>query len=258
MTIAIIGLGLIGTSIKLAIKRTSPDVAIVEIERGEALERASDVDIVVLATPVDVIVDILRHHARHFGRAVIVDTGSTKRLIVGAARSAGLSNFVGGHPMAGAATSGPAEARADMFDNKPWFLVPYGAAPEALERIQTFVASLGAKPVLFQDDGAEHDRLMAALSHLPQVVASALMTVIGGALRERELQWAGSGLRDTTRLAQSSASMWESILASNAQQVRPLLLALAEELERTADQLEDEMFVRRLFETAARYRALIG
>jgi prephenate dehydrogenase len=255
LTIAIIGLGLIGTSVKLAVQRTWSDVTIVEIERGDPLEPAYDADIVVLATPVDVIIDILRQHARHFDRAVIIDTGSTKRTIVTAARAAGLANFVGGHPMAGAASSGPREARADMFEDRPWFLVPHGAARAALECAQTFVQSLGAKPVVFEDDGSEHDRVMAAVSHLPQVVASALMVVVGDAAGERGLQWAGTGLRDTTRLAKSSATMWTSILAANARELQPLLQQLADDLRTIAATLDDAAAVERVFTTANRYRA---
>jgi prephenate dehydrogenase len=256
--VAIVGCGLIGTSIGLALRRAAPDIQLIEIDRGDPLDTIADADFVVLATPVDAIIAIIRDQGRHFGDAVIIDTGSTKRSIVSVARAAGLTNFVGSHPMAGAASSGPAGARADMFDDKAWFLVPHGAAPRALERARAFVTSLGARPVVFDDDGSEHDRVMAAVSHLPQVVASALMAVVGDAAGEEGLQWAGRGLRDTTRLAASSASMWESILASNAQELRPLLLELAEDLRSTAEHLDDASVVRSLFERSARYRTLIN
>jgi prephenate dehydrogenase len=255
--VGIVGRGLIGTSIGLALRRAAPDIHLIEIDRGDPLDTVASAEIVLLAAPVDAIIDILRHHGQHFGQAVITDTGSTKRSIVAAARAAGLTNFVGGHPMAGAASSGPADARADMFDDKPWFLVPHGAAPGALQRAQTFITSLGATPVVFEDDGQEHDRVMAAVSHLPQVVASALMALVGDAAGESGLQWAGGGLRDTTRLAASTASMWESILASNASELRPLLLKLAEDLRSSAEHLDDGLFVRSLFETGARYRRLV-
>jgi prephenate dehydrogenase len=255
--VAIVGCGLIGTSVGLALRRAAPDIGVIPIDRGESLSAITGADVVVLATPVDAIIAILRDHGHLLGKALIIDTGSTKRAIVATARAARLTNFVGGHPMAGAASSGPAGARADMFDDKPWFLVPHGAAPGTLQRAQTFIVSLGAIPIVFDDDGSEHDRVMSAVSHLPQIVASALMAVVGDAVGERGLQLAGSGLRDTTRLAASNASMWESILASNADELKPLLLKLAEYLRSTAEHLDDASVVRSLFETGGRYRRLV-
>jgi prephenate dehydrogenase len=258
LRLAIVGPGLIGTSVALAARRVWPDLALTEIDRGQSLNLASEADIVVLATPVEVTVDLLRHHSHHFSAATVLDTGSTKRAIVAAARDAGLTNFVGGHPMAGAASSGPTAARADLFDGKSWFLVSHGATAPAVTRVQNFVRALGATPMLLDDDGSEHDRVMAAVSHLPQVVASALMVVAGQAAGERGLSWAGAGLRDTTRLADSSATMWEGILASNADELRPLLTRLADHLQRIAGQLEQPQDVRKLFESARRLRSRIA
>jgi prephenate dehydrogenase len=256
MSTAIIGPGLIGHSIALAIRGTEPDARVIEIDRGEPLDGARDADLIVLAAPVDVILDLIRHHADVLRRAVTLDTGSTKRAILLAARQAGLDRFVGGHPMAGAATSGPTAARADLFRGRPWFLVPHGAAPEALSVAQSFVVRLGADPVILEDDGAEHDRVMAAVSHLPQAVASVLMTVAATAAGSR-LGWAGSGLRDTTRLATSDAAVWQSILASNAEQLRPLLLEMSATLRHLADELDDANAVRRLFDQARQARATL-
>ena len=118
-----------------------------------------------------------------------------------------------------------------------------------------FVEALGAKPVVLADHGEEHDRLMAAVSHLPQVTASALMAVVSRAVGEDNLQWAGNGLRDTTRLAGSDATVWQSILATNSQELRPLLKHLAAELDTFADRLEDAEAVRRLFDEAARAKS---
>ena len=106
------------------------------------------------------------------------------------------------------------------------------------------------------DDGAEHDRVMAAVSHLPQAVASALMAVAAHAAGDG-LRWAGDGLRDTTRLAQSSGEVWASIFDSNADALRPLLRILARELEVLADGLGDGQTTRELFARANRARALL-
>jgi prephenate dehydrogenase len=256
MSTAIIGPGLIGHSIALAIRSTEPGARVIEIDRGEPLEAARGADLIVLAAPVDVILDLIQHHADVLRSAVTLDTGSTKRAILRAARQAGLDRFVGGHPMAGAATSGPAAARADLFRGRPWFLVPHGAAPEALAEAQSFVARLGAEPVILEDDGEEHDRVMAAVSHLPQAVASVLMTVSAAAAGPR-LEWAGNGLRDTTRLAASEAAVWQSIFASNAEELRPLLLEMSTVLKQLSDELDDAHAVRRLFDNARQARATL-
>jgi prephenate dehydrogenase len=256
LSVAIIGAGLIGTSVALATRRAWPAATLVTIDRGDSLEPARGADIIVLAAPVDAIIDLLRHHGPALREAVVLDTGSTKRAIVAAARDAGLETFVGGHPLAGAASHGPGAARADLFDGRPWFLIEPDH-PHALDRARTFVVALGATPVIFGDDGTAHDRLMAAVSHLPQVTASALMSVVGAAVGESGLEWAGSGLQDTTRLAASQASIWESILATNADAVAPLLQSLADELRDIAERLEEPGAVPQLFARANRYREVL-
>jgi prephenate dehydrogenase len=96
---------------------------------------------------------------------------------------------------------------------------------------------------------------MAAISHLPQITASALMTVVAGAVRKNDLEWAGRGLRDTTRLASSPAGMWESVLSTNRDEVRPLLKELAAKLDAIADQLDDPSVINALFTAAARAKS---
>jgi prephenate dehydrogenase len=256
MRVAIIGPGLIGRSVALAARRADVRIEIVEIDRGESLATAPGADLIVLAAPVPAILDILQNHADVLRQTVTVDTGSTKKQIVAAARAAGLERFVGGHPMAGGSSSGPAGADAQLFEGRPWFLAARGAAAEAVSRVTQFVLMLGARPVVMEDDGSEHDRVMAAVSHLPQAVATTLIVVAAEAAGRR-IAWAGAGLRDTTRLAESSASMWEGVLASNAAELRPLLLELAGSLTRLAGELDNPEHIRELFAKANRYRALI-
>lgn len=254
MKIAVVGPGLIGRSIALAARRTHPLADIVEVDRGDALDAIDGASFIVLATPVGVIIDSLRYFAEAFPDATVLDTGSTKHAIVTAAGDARLANFIGTHPMAGAAITGSSVARADLFDSKTWFLVRGHASDATCAAARAFIHRLGALPVMFDDHGEEHDRVMAAVSHLPQVVATTLMAVVGDAAGDDGLRWAGSGLRDTTRLAASSASLWESILASNQSQLRPLLVAMADALAAIADRLDDAQTVQRLFEVANHYR----
>jgi prephenate dehydrogenase len=258
MTVAIIGAGLIGTSVALAARRADAESKILTLDRGDSLDGIAGADLVILATPVDVILNLISDQAARFREVVVTDVGSTKRAIVTAARDAGLTRFVGGHPMAGDASSGPEAARADLFDGRAWFLVPYGARTTAIARVSEFIGSLRARPVVFEDDGAEHDQVMAAVSHLPQVTASALMKVVGDAVGLDGLRWAGQGLRDTTRLSSSPASVWHGILATNAAELRPLLRQLASDLALFADHLDDPAVVQQLFDRAAATRRALG
>ncbi len=253
--LAIVGPGLIGTSVALAAARRWPGLEVRTVDQGDPLESISDSLVVVLAMPVDVIIQTLpRLGATMHRQALVLDTGSTKRAVMAAAAAAGLSQFVGGHPMAGGTMPGPSEARADLFDGRAWFLANPDA-PDAVRRAVTFVEALGARPVVLSDRGEEHDRLMAAVSHLPQMVASALMLTVARSVGEDNLKWAGKGLRDTTRLASSQASVWESVLATNSQEIRPLLRLLAADLVCLSDQLEDRDAIRRFFDEASRAKS---
>jgi prephenate dehydrogenase len=264
---AIVGLGLIGTSIALAIRRTRPEGTLIGVDRGDVITHprivetfttavtdlavVADAELVILATPVNAILETLPQLYSIRPDLRITDTGSTKRAIIDAARDAGLSAFVGGHPMAGSDRTGPDAARADLFDTRPWFLI---GTPPRLNEVAAFVQQLGATPVFMTDDGAVHDRVMAAVSHLPQVVVSALMARVGETVGADGLVFAGSGLRDSTRLAGSEATVWESVLATNADALAPLLRELAVDLEKIASQLKEPSAVRRLFGLANLYR----
>jgi prephenate dehydrogenase len=254
--LAVVGLGLIGTSVSLAAKARWPGVDIAGLDRADSLDGIRGADVVVLAAPVDSIIEMLPQVARLVSaNTLVLDTGSTKREILSAAAMAGIPQFVGGHPMAGGTQPGPAGARADLFKERTWFLMAKDAAPGALARATAFVEGLGGTPHLFPDNGEQHDRIVAAISHLPQVAASALMVVADQAVGADGLQWAGAGLRDTTRLALSHAEMWTSILATNRDQLRPLLKDLAARLDTIADHLDDREAVKRLFDEAVRAKA---
>lgn len=253
--LAIIGPGLIGTSVALAAARRWPALEVRTVDQGDPIESIHDSLVVVLAMPVDAIIEALpRLGAVMHPQALVLDTGSTKRAIMAAAAAARLSQFVGGHPMAGGTGTGPAGARADLFDGRAWFLTN-PEAPDAVRRAVKFVEALGARPVVLADRGDQHDRLMAAVSHLPQLVASALMVTAARAVGDDNLKWAGKGLRDTTRLAGSQASVWQSVLASNSVEIKPLLRAMAADLVTLSDQLEDRDAVQKFFAAAARAKS---
>jgi prephenate dehydrogenase len=270
--IAIVGLGLIGGSIAQAARQQWPSALVIGVDRNDVLEQAirlhaidvaaeelmiaSEADLVILAAPVREnlrMVAALPEWVR--GEAVVTDVGGTKRPIVEAARDlpARLA-FVGGHPLAGAARSGIEFARPDMFQGRPWLFTPDDdRAGRALERLLPFVEGLGAVPRVLPSPAA-HDRLVAFLSHLPQLASSALMSVIGGEVGEDGLALAGRGLVDTTRLASSPASAWRDVCATNADEIGAALDALVAVLQQIRQDLAGGGAVDEVFESAVRWR----
>jgi prephenate dehydrogenase len=251
--VAIVGRGLIGGSIERAARERLHGLELIVLDRGDSLTRAADADLIVLSAPIGEIVGLLGALRPIVAEATLItDTGSTKTGIVSAA--AGM-RFIGGHPIAGAAASGLAAARADLFAGRPWVLTPSADTdPGDLERLRAFVGSLGASPHTL--DAAEHDRLFAYVSHLPQLVVSALMDVVGTAVGAEGLALAGSGLRDSTRLAGSPAGIWRDIVRTNDANIGPAIDALIVALTRLrADPDGGELIA--LFERAARWRAAL-
>lgn len=230
--IAIIGFGLIGASLALAVRRLWPSVLLIAVDRRDVIETAmrmhaadvggddpvlaAEADLVVLAAPVLANISLLARLADDIpGDAVVTDVGSTKRDIVIAARTLPPRlQFVGGHPLAGAATGGLQAARDDLFQGRPWILTPASdAAQAAATRLTVLIDAVGARVRMMAPEA--HDLLVAYLSHLPQLAASALMHVVGEHVGADGLALAGRGLRDTTRLASSPADIWRDIAASN-------------------------------------------
>jgi prephenate dehydrogenase len=231
-TVAIAGLGLIGGSLAKALTRAGYRVLGVDAPgRARAARRAGaiaaslpsvaaaarEADVLVLAAPPAANLRLLREAARAAsGALVITDVSSVKRPIAAAARRLGLARFVGGHPMAGRERSGFAASSADLFRGAPWILAPSAAVAQRL--VARLARDVGARPVVVPE--AAHDRAMAYLSHLPQVVAWALASAArADRVAGRLLRLAGPGFRDMTRLAASPRSLWREILAQNADEV---------------------------------------
>jgi prephenate dehydrogenase/GNAT superfamily N-acetyltransferase len=239
------------------------DVLVSAVALGAVTETASDAaaaagaDLVILCAPVAINAATLATLAPRLGPGTVVtDVGSTKRGIVAAAESLGLDRFVGGHPLAGAATSGTASAREHLFRGRPWILTPTAhSAPSAVERLRAFAVTLGATPTIL--DAGAHDRLMAYVSHLPQIVASTLLETVGATVGENGLALSGPGLADTTRLAASPGGLWAGILAANADHVAEAMAALESALARMRGGLDDAASIQTAFAAAARWRRAI-
>jgi len=269
--VAIIGVGLVGGSIGLRLRRSVRAARIVGVDRPDVLRRAlgrgaihqgtaslargvAGADLVILALPVGSILGILPRLGRLAGpETVVTDVGSTKEVIVGAARAAGLeSRFVAGHPMAGSERSGVAHADARVLSGASWILCP-GSRTEraALDLVRSLVVRLGARPVIMP--ARRHDEVVARLSHLPQIASVALVNAAVRGAASRSIRLAGPGFRQMSRLAGSSPALWNSILKTNRRAILPALDELARELSRIRSSLGSGAVSR--FRRAARLRA---
>lgn len=269
--IGIVGLGLIGGSIALAARELWPTSLVIAVDNKDVLETAmrlhaidvaaddmivlAEADLVILAAPVRQNLQLLEQLDENVRvPAVVTDTGSTKRAIVDAARRLpSRFTFIGGHPLGGAARSGLEHARTDLFKGRPWLFTPGdGAGGEALEKLLAFARALGSTPKTLSVSA--HDRLLAFLSHLPQLTASALMQVVGDAVGGDGLALAGRGLVDSTRLASSPAEIWKDITATNSDQIGDALDTLIAVLQDLRVELTTGDRLAEVFEAAGAWR----
>jgi prephenate dehydrogenase len=254
--IAIVGVGLVGGSVARAAVRRWPSVEIVPIEAGDSAARAAGADLVVLAAPVLANIARLAELPAIAGpRTIVTDVSSTKRLIVAAAHAIPDLTFIGGHPMAGKAQGGAGNAHATLFDGHPWILTPSAGQTDALQRVEAFVAGLGGVPHIMTPE--LHDRFVGAVSHLPQLTASALMHVVGRLAGDAGLEIAGRGLHDTTRLGASPPDIWKEIAATNQDVLHGALDALIATLTEMRDSLESGDAIETVFTSACRWRAAL-
>ncbi len=268
----VIGTGLIGTSIALALQPKGVDVWLADTD-GAAAQLAADIgagqvlpgaeapgaghgeprwtalrvappppgpaDIAVLAVPPAAIAETLAS-AQACGLARwYTDVASVKCLPVAQAQALGadMASFVPGHPLSGRERSGPAAARADLFLGRPWVICPGEQNPAlAVAAVTSLARACGAEPVLA--GAAEHDRWVALVSHAPHVVSVAMAARLADA-PDGALALAGQGLRDVTRIAAGDSGLWTQILAANAAPVAEVLAAVAADLAAAAVALAD-------------------
>jgi len=241
--VRIVGTGLLGTSVGLALTARGVNVVLHDPSRT-ALALARDVGagrpaskddappaIIVVAAPPDVTADVVRAELDAFPDAIVTDVASVKGYVLAELRAAGadLTRYVGSHPMAGRERSGPSAAVPDLFLGRPWVIADSGSSrPDAVLAVRALAVDLGAVPVAMDADA--HDAAVAAISHVPQVAAS----LVAARLRDADdaaLGLAGQGLRDVTRLAASDPALWTSILAANASAVHEVLVGLRTDLD---------------------------
>ena len=261
----IAGLGLIGASLALGIKRAHPNVTILgynrsEVSRTIALERgmvdqvtddfaafAPLADIIILALPIKQTKSYLETLAGlHLKDQVLVtDAGSTKAAIVAQAEKVFKDKavrFVGGHPMAGSHKTGAAAADATLFENAYYIFTPSRLTTGgAMEELKELLSGLGSR--FIEIDAEEHDRVTSQISHFPHILASTLVeqAVAYGEEHEMTRRFAAGGFRDMTRIAESEPGMWTSILLSNPQAILERIADFKERLDQVAETIQAEM-----------------
>jgi len=258
--IAVVGLGLIGGSLVKSFRRNVPECKLIGVDSRDTLAAAHkyldeayepknlaravrEADLVFLATPVNTILQQLPEIAQSIRcGAVATDVGSTKGLIVAEAQKhfIGERYFIGGHPLAGREKGGWENASADLFENAAYALTPESDFPAHLsEALTQLLQTLGARVIELEPE--THDRLVAEISHLPQLLAVALMNFIArdNAPLEVSLQLAASGFRDMTRLAASPFAIWQDIFAGNRANVRRSLQEFIVALQKLAQALDN-------------------
>lgn len=246
-TVLVVGTGLMGTSVALALTESGARVHLADRDPA-ALALAADLgagspetpgqnpDIVVLAVPPRAVGPAVQAYQRRYPQCIVTDIASTKSHVQADVEAmADVTRFVGGHPLAGRERSGAGAARADLFQDRPWVLTPVPATQAgAVAVVEDLVRRCGAQPVVMAPQ--RHDEAVALVSHVPQVAASLVAARLTGA-DDDAVALAGQGLRDVTRIAASDPGLWTEILVTNASAVRAVLLELAADLDSVATAL---------------------
>ena len=254
-SIRIIGSGLIGTSIGLALAARGVQVEMLDRDQ-KAQKLAQDLiaseitdtpEVILFAIPASALAESFEGQFKLNPGSKFIDIASVKnKPQVDVSRIKGAAErFLATHPMAGREVGGAASARADLFEGRTWIYCPTFVDGtevdlDVLEAGLWLINSLGATPVSMS--ASHHDSAVALVSHLPQIVASLLAAQLKGAKSE-DLDLAGGGLRDTTRIAASDPELWQEIIASNAQEILPLLINLQNDLDSLINSLDDPLKV---------------
>lgn len=248
-SVQIVGAGLIGTSIALGLRERGLEVFVDDVEPEHvriAVDRgagepgqAPAPDVVVVAVPPAEVPDAVDRALSEWPAAVVTDVASVKSDVAASVSArAGSDRYVGSHPMSGRERSGPVAASARLFEGAPWVLVPLAESrPEAIEAVRWIAESLGAAPRVM--DALTHDRAVALVSHVPQVLSVLAAARLQNAPADH-VALAGSGLRDVTRIAGSDPDLWTDILSRNAAEVLAVLLAVRDDLNTSIDALANE------------------
>lgn len=248
--VRIVGTGLLGASIGLALRSQGIDVALAD-SSPSSVHLASDLGagrpahaddkpkIIVVCVPPDVTADVIEAELTAFPEAVVTDVASVKLspLRQLQARGVDITHYVGGHPLAGRERGGAISARGDLFLGRPWVVCRDEETPAwALALVEDLVLDLGAVPIEMTPEA--HDEAVGLVSHVPQIVSSLMAKQLEGASDEA-VRLAGQGVRDVTRIAASSPELWIQILGANKDSIVGVLENLQKDLQSVTDALKD-------------------
>jgi len=247
-SVRIVGAGLIGTSIGLALAARNIPVEMVDVDsRNQGLAqdlagatKLSDPELIILATPLRALSQVINEQYALNPNSTFMDVCSVKVEPLEKVKASKLpmKQFVGTHPMAGREVGGAESARADLFLSRSWIITPDAQTDsDAVAKVKSLIQLLGATCV--ELDAASHDAAVARVSHLPQIAA----TLVAGSLHGVAPEWldlAGAGLRDTTRIAASDENLWKEIISSNSKEIKGLLTALHNDLGAMIDAVNDQ------------------
>ncbi len=269
-SVAIVGVGLIGGSLGLAIKRRYPNTEVIGVDRTERIVKSAQArgaidtgstdlsqgvgraDVIFVATPVRTIAELLPTLGPLIRPdALVTDVGSTKARICQIAERFFPSRFIGGHPMTGSERQGVEAADPLLFENALYVLTPLSVSTEQLERLKQFLEGVGARVLCLEPE--RHDRIVAYVSHLPQLLAVALAGVVARRSQEDALytELAAGGFRDMTRIAASPYEIWHDIICENARNIERSL----DELIGQLDALRGQVRARAIEAVASRFRS---
>jgi prephenate dehydrogenase len=261
----IVGAGLIGTSIGLALTAKGIHVTMVDIdEQSAALAQdlmgeapfGSTPEVTIIASPISTISEVIGREIEigfNFG-FIDISSVKTKPKLDIEATGLDMSLFLPTHPMAGREVGGAESARADLFQGRPWAIDSSGVSAGLLAIGRELIAACGGN--ILEISSSEHDRAVALVSHLPQIMSSVLAAQLEGAPAEW-LDLAGSGLRDTTRIAASNPALWREIISANQSALEPLLDRVIEALQELRQSLADEGIVEDFIKDGNRGRSMI-
>lgn len=240
--VLVIGCGLIGTSVGLALRRHDVDVVLhdalpghaeLAVSLGAGRPLTDDVlpYLVVVAVTPSVSASVVVESLGRWPEALVTDVTSVKSGVQSSVDATpGADRFAGGHPMAGSERSGPMAASAQLFEGRPWAVTPSAATrPAALDAVVDLALHVGGVPIVM--DPTAHDRAVALVSHVPQVMSTLTAARLNDAAGN-DLALSGPGLRDTTRIAASDGAMWLDILGTNARDVKAVLELVRDDLDR--------------------------
>lgn len=257
--VVIVGTGLVGASIGCALTAVGEDVRLRDRYRSHAVVAAglgagsvehpvpTSVHLVIVAVPPQAVPQVVDWALSHYRNAVVTDVASVKAPILADLRARGrdLSRYVGSHPMAGSQYSGPLTATATLFVDRTWVVASGTGTEQSQHLVERLAVVCGAHVVHLDAD--EHDRAVAELSHMPQLMSS----LTAARLRDvpaPDLRLAGQGVRDVTRIAGSDPGLWRQIITANAKEIGTQLKAVRADLDALIDHLDDPEEVADLVE----------